>query len=289
MDIRYGPSETIEYGKCPMLWALRREGWRPNYFSYNEVSAAVGTGIHYGAFRRHRMAIEGIEGDTKGIISDSIENATQAILGLIEAGCYPERRVEDWESRIEMQVGRGVAAYLEVFPTLYNAPILAAEESFGKRRGDGGYAGCVDLIIDGQFGPAVVDIKTKQGFKSTWARDQFLAHFAYSWQMYHYTALVATELIIEIPRRFYLCMIELAAKPKVTLHSYAIDRTYLNQWRHAVEKRWAEMDAILAGDQVPAINDDHVMFGRNCPMHAACLTHKLDESLMGLDYIKLGE
>lgn len=283
MEPIYGPSETIEYGQCPMLWALKKEGWRANYFSYPEVAAAIGTGIHYGAYLYHTYPMA----DHQEIGEDALEEAEKALGSLINVGVMPGYRVTDWATRIADQVPRGVKAYIEQFGEVYpkDWKIISAEESFKKQRGDEGYAGTIDLVVQTSDGPAVVDLKTKQPFKSAYYRDQFLEQFGHSWQMYQYSWLLSKS--DGPPKYFYLAMLELKAKPALSLHRYRISATYMEQWHHAASRRWEEMAAIERGEQVPAIASNHVMFGKPCPMARACLDYQLDENLMQADYVRL--
>jgi CRISPR/Cas system-associated exonuclease Cas4 (RecB family) len=286
----YSPSEVDKYMACPLKWALSKSGWYPNNFGYGEVTAAIGTGIHRGAYEIHKALMT----NNHSILPDLREMAIQSgleasktdIRRYLDNGCYPIERVEDWEQRIDTQVPNGISAYIEKYPLDRACNIIGAEESFELERGQEGYRGKIDLIIEENGKNAVADLKTKQPFKSAWYKDVFINSFQWSWQMYHYTWIARQELEGTF-EKFYLVMIELKPKPVVTMHSFAVQEQYMSQWLHTVKPIWEQMRKIELGYEVPGISNNHYAYGQRCSFYRACLDFKLDENLMRSEYVQL--
>lgn len=294
----YSPSETADYKRCPRLWALRREGYRSRYVGYPDTYAATGTGIHKVAELAHKLVRDGSEGRSQIVdpqvsaffVEQGKAAGVQSVRRLVEAGALPESKLEDWENRVADGVRRGGLAYLSAFNSLIPREwqIREAELVFGGgERGDDTYEGTADLLLSDDYGLAIADIKTKQPFKQDFYREQFISQFAHAWQLYHYSFLVK-QYYGELPKRFYLLMVELNPVPRVTMHPYRLDLDYMRAWEHTVTKLWAEMERIEAGMEVPGISNDHTAYGKLCPFYAACMDYKLDESLMQHHYIQLG-
>ena len=292
----YSPTDTLDYVRCPRYWAFRRSGWRPAHIEDGDIYKAIGTGIHRMAEMRHRIAIadphyEICNTDILAMTSLGIEAGLREIRLAISEGAKPLPRLGDWEPRATEGIKRGGLAYIGAFSGLFPQTwtLIHAEKVFGSgKRGDNEYEGTTDLILTDDYGLAIVDLKSKKAFKSNYYREQFVSQFQLSWQMYQYSWL-AQKHFNELPKHFYMIMVELQPIPAVTLHPYRLCENFLAYWKHTVFPLWEQMERIEAGLGVPGIAPEHIAYGRLCPFYDACFTHMRDEGLMRQQYLKIGE
>ena len=281
MGKKYSPTATGNFGQCQTLWALQQNGWHTDEIGYPNIAMSVGTGIHHAAHLTHQGIKEGKAPEAEAVVAEAVAEGTKGIQRLIEAGAFPMERIEDWKERVTDQVTRGSKAYMTQFPKLFESGwiVESSEEAYGAERGQGDYTGRLDLLLRGEFGLAVADVKTKQPFKTPFYRELFLGQFKHSWQMYSYMHMVK-EYTGELPARFYLVMVEMKQRPVVEIFPYHTDEVFYQRWLHAATERWAKMEAIENGEAVPTISDNHFFYGRNCPFKRACLDLGCDEGQM---------
>ena len=295
----YSPTSTQDFMRCQRLWALRQMGWRSAFIGYPDVAMSTGTGIHRVGERVHKHIIEhgrtspmALSKETIALfINDGIESATADVRARIEKGSRPLDKLEDWEQRVSDNVKRGGLAYLSSFDSIIpkDWTINEAELAFGAEdRSKEGYEGCADILITDDYGLAIADIKTKTAFKTDYYRESFITQFRHSWQMLQYSWLTQRHYG-ELPKRFYLIMVEMKTKPVVSIHAYRLDPEELAAWEHTVVPVWAQMEQVEEGLAVPGIAAEHTAYGRLCPMYSACYTHRLDQKTMKMDYINIKE
>jgi hypothetical protein len=207
----------------------------------------------------------------------------QELLAFQDAGGIVE--MMQWQ-HLPSLIDRAIRAYSMSDPIPVTWLVRGVEQAFPD------HGNCrPDLIIENDWGVAPVDYKMKEslyvrnGETKEAARFRTLLEHKDSWQMLHYVwALRQTGQKCD---RYYICLGELGPKPAFTLQSFEVSDETLEMWLHSANVYWFDMDEIDHDEFRPAMAANHRNQYGLCEYYKACFEHRLDENLMGFDYVKV--
>ena len=259
----FSPSQTKDFLRDPGMWYFRNiERWRPRFIGKKEVAGILGGAIADGAAVFHNWLKEpGNPADEATAIKQAAAVAVTAandgkarVLNLGQS-VYDDQ-AENWEL-LPKRAAEGVFKYCLNFPPAWRTRVIEAELSLPKQ----GYCR-PDLVIGTDFGPAVVDLKTKLTLDIRY-QARTLLEFSEDWQFFHYAWAYHDYLWSLAPddppppplRQFFVYLLVLEPKGRVPLaEPYSINPEIMALWAHSAKQVWKLMDAIKRG--VPYVVDD---------------------------------
>ncbi len=291
-DLIFSPSSTATWLRCPMLRALRRQGWVPRTAKKKDVSAIIGQAFAagVGTYNNLRKAHEEGGGDVTTLDK---ARAAAASVGIAKGVMHQHfREIERLGLVIpatEDSYFNDAPRYIETAVNKYclNDPLPSTWRIVDVEREFSEHGPCrPDLIVRDNFGLAVVDYKSKVTLLEKYrakTEQEYLNHD----QMHHY-AWAGEEVYSEPIQRYHIALAVITPTFRCNLVSQEINPETLKLWlqgRRKVWKRMAEDDA----DGQPALAADHSDKFGQCDYYAACFRYRLDPELMKRDYINTKE
>lgn len=286
----YSPSQTERAMSCPMKNALYNEGWRTRKTGPGllpmEVGKAIAAGL--GVYNNIRKGIEssGRQIDTidaklkadyaKTAMDVGFTFLTRGMDEIEKLGYILGNGAEEYIRTIKDRIGKSLTSYINNDPLSPKWRIVDVERTYGPEYGNAR----PDLVIEDDFGLAVVDYKTKSALTPKYRTED---SYTESHQMKHYCCF--GEAIYNRPvQRFYICQI-ITNAGSVNLKSYEYSTEALLLWRQATEPFWQYMEQVEKGEALPWMASNHETKYGPCEFQRACFSHRFDQDLMKSDYI----
>lgn len=256
----YSPSQTKDFLRDPGMWYFHYvEKWRPRYIGKKEVAGMLGTAIADGAavfhnfLKSHGVMQAGKEEAIKKAAAVAIQSANDEKALVIKRGqSVYDDQAENWEL-LPKRAAEGVFKYALNFPSAWVGRVLEAELTLPAH----GYCR-PDLVVDTDFGPMVVDLKTKLTLDLKY-QAKTLREFAEDWQFFHYAwayhdylwSLAPNEPAPPALRQFCVYLLVLEPKGRVpTPETYPINPEIMALWKHSAVQVWRLMAAMRAGEPI---------------------------------------
>ena len=257
----YSPSATMAFARCPQMWWFYREGWQPKHIGKVEVAAAYGTGYARAMETLFHSMPDPMPVDIEKAIFFGVEAAQRYIHTRIEAG--------------------GIVGSDSVSIALIPERLTKAVTTFAKRWVRPGswhsfmpeltfpeHGNCrVDLLCQTDFGPCIVDFKTKVTKPQAYTLQKFVSDFEHSWQFYHYVWAAREN---GIPVTSFAVIVVSFEAFSVTQEQWVVDEEYLGQWEHSARGWWQRMDEARNNDVYPMAPDHSDKYGL-CRYAETCL------------------
>lgn len=289
----YSPSQTATWMRCPMMRALRKEGWIPRYGQRKDWAAVLGQafGAGVGAYNSLRQAHE-----EQGMLmperapdarASFIDVAVGVALGvkqqrvreMVDMGLVVDEDGDAYIKVLDQRIRRAVTCYVLTDPIPDTWKIVDIESSLGEGAGNAR----PDLIVRDEMGLAIVDYKSKLTLKAEY-RHKTIQEYANGHQFLHY-AHFGREYYKEPIDRYYIGLAVLEPRWAFELIPFPVHDETLKVWYQGASTAWAMMEREDAGEQVPWLSDRHSdQFGQ-CPYYRMCFTHMYDPGLAKQDYI----
>lgn len=281
----YSPSSTIDYYTCPLMWRLRKAGWRSKKIGKPELAAAVGIGfakameVYYGG---RGLETEGLTG---GAIQEGQDAARNFLDPLFDRGASVYPTDEKTYSLVLPRIKKAVEGYLKKFSLPDGWTDFQTELAFP----DQGNAR-IDLLCNTPSGPTVADFKTKVT-ATDWRVTSSLFDFETSWAMHHYVwALRENHIQVD---NYAIILVVIEPSVKVYLEQYSVDEEALEQWHRDALYWWRLMGGVVDKEKVFGfLGVTRAPEHRNkyglCRYYDLCINHRLNEESARPDYLKLG-
>lgn len=271
----YSPSQTKDWGFCPLYWWLRREEWSPSRVGFKEAAAIVGIGFAAGvASYNHLRIASGDRPDSDmypAVVATGQEIASYHVEAL--------KATHTWDDKFDptsilTDVEAALYYYIENDPFDPSWKLLDAELTLP----DHGNAR-LDLGVETPDGVlAVVDYKVKMSLQARYY-DKEVNKYMWDHQQYHY-AWGYGEVKQRPVERYYIALLVLRPQKSLKLHPFTVDPVALQDWLHFTRNAWDTMEIQRDHPELLTRNPDHENKYGPCPMRDACLLHKLDPNLM---------
>jgi hypothetical protein len=267
----YPPYQCADFLRCPVLWALKEEGWQSKTYGYAEIAGALGTGI--------AEAQEYWYGKQRDI--DTAINVGQyAVVREFARLHHMGRRCEGMARKTRDMVPRRLSKYLKHY---FNADPLTACRIVGVEVKMVKARGRIDLVVEDGPDLVIVDHKSKLTMKKAYLLQTY-KEYAQSWQLKHYLHFYRDAAGRQATHaEIVLGVIE--PKPSITRWRFVRDDISLAAWYQSAIEVWTLMSRIEEGEIRAWQTATHTAFGAMCSFHRACFTHYYDEGLMESDYV----
>jgi len=273
--------------------ALYNEGWRTRKTGPGllpmEVGKSIAAGL--GVYNNIRKGIEssGRQIDTidAKLKADYAKTAMDVGFTFLSRGMSEIEKLgyilgngaEDYIKTIKDRIGKSVTSYINNDPLSPKWRIVDVERTYGPEYGNAR----PDLVIEDDFGLAVVDYKTKSAPYTPKYRNG--DDYSESHQMKHYCRF-GRDMYGRPVQRFYICQI-VTTDGKVTLKPYEYSPEALDLWYQATAPFWAYMERVENGSELPWMASNHETKYGPCEFQRACFSHRFDQDLMKSDYIQV--
>ena len=257
----YSPSATMAFARCPQLWQFYREGWQPKHIGKVEIAAAYGVGYARAMETLFHSMPDPAPGDIEKAAFWGVEAAQRYIHTRIEAGGVVG---SDGTSvgLISERLTKAVVTFAKrwICPRSWHSfmPELTFPEHGNCR---------VDLLCQTDFGPCIIDFKTKVTKPQAYALQKFVSDFEHSWQFYHYV-WAARENGIHVTS-FAVIVVSFEGF-SITQEQWVVDEEYLEQWEHSAREWWQRMDEAKNNAVYPMAPDHSDKYGL-CRYADVCL------------------
>lgn len=284
----FSPSQTATWARCPMMRALRAEGWVSKYAKKKDLAAIVGTcvaaglGVYNNLRKEHEQ--QGTALDRKAASLAAMGSAFSVLEQQMEELRNSGRIIDVEDLYVEQmrdRIGKGVTTYIAKEPIPPTWRIIDVERPFP----DHGNAR-PDLVVRDDLGLAIVDWKSKVQLKEYY-RNKTIQEYANSHQMYHY-AWAGQEVYGESIGRYYIGLIVLEPF-SVELVPFPIHQEQLLMWEQSARQIWHYMAKEDRGESLPYMSPTHQDQFGPCEYTDACFKYRLDADLMRQGYINLKE
>jgi len=277
----YSPSQTLEWSRCPFLWATSyKEGWRWHEVSKRDIAASLGTAFGAGMQCYNDAAREW--GWLAALAGEIIEAAKKcALLKLTEewngwAKACLDRSLLATCGDVEAQLTQAVEHAILNDPTPPDWKVVAVEQPMpehGNAR--------ADVVYETPAGERVVrDYKFALSVPSKYV-DERLADYAVHPQSFHYCWMHEASLFIPTL---------VIASPRPSLKELPTQRNpkEIEGWLYSQKAKWMEMELMEDGDIPVWKSDVHKTQYGKCELYDYCLTYGADITrLEGIGFVKV--
>src|SRR6266581_5484285 len=255
----FSPSQTERAMSCPMKSALHNEGWRTRKTGPALLPAEVGKAIAagLGVYNNIRKGIEssGRQIDTidAKLKVDYAKTAMDVGYTFLSRGMEEIEKLGyilggasgDYVSTIKDRIGKSITSYVSNDPLSPKWRIVDVERTYGPEYGNAR----PDLVIEDDFGLAVVDYKTRSNPGRSYGFKKMDDDYSESHQMKHYCHF-GKSVYNRPVQRFYICQI-VTTDGKVTLKPYEYSPEALDLWYQATIPFWQYMEQVEKGEALP--------------------------------------
>src|SRR3990172_898615 len=260
----YSPSATARFSRCPLLWALDRNGWHPRVLSKRDLYAIGGRAIASGVGAYNLMTQAG---DTSAIeirfkrAADVMSTIFHQGIEELEASQrqLPNTAIVSEADEILENAKRMLGAYTAKNPTQHYH-IVGVELELGPEAGNAR----PDLVVEDKAGDLLVI-----DYKSRWTT-RTGAQPGY-WE--------------NIDR------LERSVSHQLLHYAYFVGQKYGRPVKHVgiceLHGTWEVMERIEKEGVAPWMATQHADRYRLCEMYNACFRHHLDPTLMSHEYVQL--
>lgn len=289
----FSPSQTKDFIRDPAAWYMVHvEGWVPRYIGKPDVARIAGIGFADGVavwnnwLKSHGQKWDGDPQPVKSaaqVAHDSVKEEKDKVLALGQV--VYEDQTEDW-TNLENLVAKSVFKYADHAAATIPFPIRDVELALGP---DHGFCR-LDLVLEGPFGPIVVDYKHKLTLDARY-ETKTLNEYHYDWQMMHYAWAYGDHTGTQVPQTAIVLFV---AEPRARAPKYdpvVIFPEQVQRWERDARQVWRIMEAVKTGESVTI--EPHPWstwsftgrFGREkwADMFTKC---RLEPSLLEQDYIR---
>jgi len=185
--------------------------------------------------------------------------------------------------RTERAVRRAIAA--DPIPPEWQ--VILVEQTLGEAYG----WAKPDLVVYDPRGIAPVDYKLKLTIRGKspderrWNKDQLVADFSRSWQMYHYCWALGLENKADVTH-YNIALVVLEPSFSIELLPYEIDPESLRQWETFAVATWARMEQIENGEAIPVCGMDCGSRYGPCEFQKMCWDFHYDWEQAKFDYVR---
>jgi len=289
----YSPSQTSTWMRCPVLRALRHEGWTSKYVGRPFWAATLGQGFAagvgvYNNLRKDREAL-GQPAPARTLSGRvTLANAAAAVaISVIDQRLNEAERLGvvidaegvDYVKTIHTRAAKAVTAYVVSDPLPDTWRIVAVEESLGPEAGNAR----PDAVVRDTMGLAILDYKSKLTLNAQY-RQKTINEFANGHQFLHYGHFGALKYQEPIDR-YYIGLAVFEPRWAFDLLPFPLNAETQKVWFQGASVAWAAMEKEDLGLQAPWMSDRHSDQYGQCPMYKACFVHHFDAALMKQDYL----
>ncbi len=244
----YSPSQTAEWMRCPMMRALRKEGWVSKWGAKRDLAATIGQAFAagvgtYNNFRKTNplMPVRGV----------NVERTRLAVSSVDVAKAVMHRRLEEMEklgfvltsgeedelymTQMEKRVVKAVSTYVYEDPMPDDWQIVDIEESLGEAAGNAR----PDLVIRNPQGLHMVDYKSKVQLLARYEA-KTKGDYANSHQMLHYGHFGKLHYGEDLAG-YYIGLSVFEPRFRVDWVPYPYNSETLKTWAATTPAAWATM------------------------------------------------
>jgi len=284
----YSPSSREEFCFCNRKWWLRKNGWIPNTITYPELCGMGGAAIGKAMERWNNDIMTLVNKDADYYVKIGLTELEEAMGKMARYGrIVSHAKDREFADSLPALVEQGIRLLYRINP-LKQYAIIGAEIEFphaGKSR--------LDVLVKQPDGRGIVfDYKVKFGeMEEKWLDKEFEKHFNGE-QKYTYTTLTQTDmfgiiLVVLKPRKD-----KRHIDPKIVVRTVNVTDQEKQVWLRDAQLLTEPMNRTLL-IQSPTLVPGKTFPHRNeygpCVYEDACIRYGLDESRMGLDYIKINK
>lgn len=281
----FSPSATKDFLTCPLYWHLRRTGMQPRRLGKKGLSGILGTSFSAGVAAYNLARKEGIEatparvanyGDlAASVVRQHLKEADDA--GLVTTGSIDI----PFRNSLEDRARKLIKTYAEQDPL----PPQWRVEDVELTMDEAGYCR-LDVGLQSDLGPVVVDYKTKVSYDTKYA-DRDRDDWRDSEQRFHYSYFYGQRKG-QPTWQFAICLVILEPKPRVLLIPFVNNQEVLERWYRGRLLTWSRMEASLdlALEDQEMAGEHSTRFGP-CEMHRHCFEDRgdIDMSVTSGDFV----
>ena len=276
----YSPSQTLEWSRCPFLWAtVYKKGWRSDTVDKRDLAASLG--VAFGAGMEHYNNVKRILG-VNYATPLVVRRAQDVAVGTLEA---------EWKKWVDLGLDCSVLAEtgdvrdqlehslqfaIEKDPTPVEWKVVHVEETMplhGNAR--------ADVVYELPTGEKVVrDYKFALSVTARYVDDR-LADYGTHPQSYHYPWMHRASMFIPTL---------VIASPRPSMKELVVSRSTkdIDSWLVSQKVKWASMERMEEGLEGVWRSDTHKTQYGKCGLYDFCHTYEADESrLPGIGFIQV--
>lgn len=291
----YSPSQTMEWMRCPMMRALRKEGWISKWGAKKDLAAIIGSSFAAGIGVYNNIRKSAQDGNTalpartieaRASIAASCVDVAKAVMhqklemlekiGLILGGSDDD---EIYLQAMSKRIVNAVTNYVVSDPLPDTFKIVDVELNLGPEAGNAR----PDLVVRDNLGLAMVDYKTKVQLLARYEAKTKM-EYGNTHQMLHYGHF-GERHYGEPFGRYYIGLVVFEPRFHTEFVPYPYNTEVLATWARTSQSAWAIMEKEDKGEQVPWMSANHSDNFGQCPYYKACFTHHYDPELMKSDYV----
>jgi len=287
----YSPSATARFSRCPLLWALDRNGWHPRVLSKRDLYAIGGRAIASGVGAYNLMTQAG---DTSAIeirfkrAADVMSTIFHQGIEELEASQrqLPNTAIVSEADEILENAKRMLGAYTAKNPTQHYH-IVGVELELGPEAGNAR----PDLVVEDKAGDLlVIDYKsrwtTRTGAQSGYWENIDRLERSVSHQLLHYAYFVGQKYGRPV-KHVGICELHGTRGYTPFITPDAVSHETLAIWYESAKGMWEVMERIEKEGVAPWMATQHADRYGLCEMYNACFRHHLDPTLMSHEYVQL--
>ena len=291
----YSPSQTAEWMRCPMMRALRKEGWVSKWGAKRDLAASIGQAFAAGVavYNNFRLGASGGNGmpprganAARIALSDSSLQVAKAVMAqrleeMEKLGFVLTSSEEDevYLASMDKRLTKALTQYIQEDPLPDDWQIVDVEGSLGEAAGNSR----PDLVIRNAQGLYVVDYKTKVQLLARYEH-KTKQDYANSHQMLHYGHFGGLHYGEDLAG-YYIGLIVFEPRFRCELLPYPYNSETLRTWAATTPAAWEAMEREDKGESKPWMSNNHQDNFGQCPYYKACFEYHYDPALMVRDYL----
>lgn len=288
----YSPSQTAEWMRCPMMRALRKEGWVSKWGAKRDLAATIGQAFAagVGTYNNYRQSTSSLP--PRGV---NAERTRLAVSSVEVAQAVMHRRLEEMErlgfvltsgdddeiymAAMDKRITKAVSEYVINDPMPDDWQIVDVEASLGEPAGNAR----PDLVIRNSTGLYMVDYKSKVQLLARY-ENKTKGDYANSHQMLHYGHFGKLHYNEDLAG-YYIGLAIFEPKFRCEWLPYPYNGETLKTWAATTPSAWATMEREDNGESAPWMSNNHSDNFGDCPYKKACFEYHYDPALMVRDYL----
>ena len=259
--IIYSPSATTTFARCPQMWQFYREGWQPKHIGRLQIAGAYVIGFAKAMEELFRMYPYHISSNIEYATHVGIDIAQRSIQKFLDAGGVIGNDGQNVHL-IPERLTKAILNFVKKWQKPSDWHSFIPELTFPE------HGNCrVDLLCQSDYGPCIIDFKTKLTRPQEYRLAQDVAAYEYSWQFYHYIwAARSMNIAVES-----FAVIVVTFEPfSITQEQWIVDEDYLAQWIESAEYWWMLMDCAKETNNYVMATDHSDKYGL-CRYAETCL------------------
>jgi len=288
----YSPSQTTLFLESSMKWALSGDYETRKVDGRRDFARVLGAGFAAGMAKYNEWRRDTVPTPTQ-CPGDTVDAAVAAAIDCVGSQMleFEGREIGERDAAqrasILPRVERAVKKAIGGDPIPPDWKVITVETTLGEAYG----WVKPDLVVCDPRGVAPFDYKLKLAIRGkspderAWNKEQLIADYARSWQMYHYVWALSHGG--QLVNHYYIALTVLEPSFGIDLFPYEVDPESLAQWEKFAWATWERMERIEEGLELPvcAMGGCGSQYGP-CEFQKLCWEFHYDWELAKFDYVR---